>query len=75
MVDEYLKVSEAAAALRVSDSTVRRMIVSGELTAVRYGPRLTRVARGEVQAFIVKSVTGGQECERPGAAPRGERVA
>jgi excisionase family DNA binding protein len=63
--ETYLTVSEVAAALRLSEATVRRKIATEELAAHRFGPRSTRVAPGDLAAFKSKSrsLTGGQGIE------------
>ncbi len=48
-----LKVAEAAALLNVGKDTVHRLILGGELPAVRRG-RLVRVSRRAIEEFIAK---------------------
>lgn len=60
MDEAYLTVSEAAVALRCSEATVRRRIADGELAAHQFGPRLIRVAPGDLAVFKTKSLTGGR---------------
>lgn len=60
MSESGVTVAEAAAALQCSESTVHRKIRAGELVARRSGPRLVKVDRLSLQAFIGKSLTGGQ---------------
>ena len=56
-------IAEAAAALQCSASTVHRKIRAGELAARRVGPRLIKVDRAGLEAFIGKSLTGGRANE------------
>jgi excisionase family DNA binding protein len=49
---DLLSVPEVAVALGLSTETVRRMIRSGEIAAVRVSPRSLRVARGEVERHV-----------------------
>lgn len=55
MKNEYMQVSAVAAWLGVSKKRVYAMIQEGKLTALRYGPRQTRVARSSVETFLVKA--------------------
>jgi excisionase family DNA binding protein len=55
--DEFLTPVEVAAALRTSPRSVRRLIERGELPAVRVGPRITRVERGQLQLFVRKAAS------------------
>jgi excisionase family DNA binding protein len=48
----YLKLSEAAEYLGVTDRTIRNMIADGRLTGYRCGPRLIRVDLNEVDAAM-----------------------
>ncbi len=48
---ESLTVKEAAGELGISETLVRDLINSGQLTAYRYGPRKTLVYRGDLQTF------------------------
>jgi excisionase family DNA binding protein len=50
---DLLTVAEAMAELRCSESTVRRLIASGELPAVRLGTaRLVRIPRAGLDALL-----------------------
>lgn len=49
-----LTVREAASAAHLSKSSVRRKIQSGELEAVKLGPRTVRVWADSVQALLVR---------------------
>jgi excisionase family DNA binding protein len=57
-----LTVSEAAAELGVTTTTIRRWIASGELGALRLGRSSSahyRVTRGELDRFVVQTTTEG----------------
>ena len=56
---QLLTVHQAADALAVSPNTVRNLIRSDELPAVRVGPRLVRIKQGDLDAFL-KPYEGGQ---------------
>lgn len=49
--DDLLSVAEAATRLSVSQLTVRRWIAAGTLPAVRYGSRIIRVRRADLDAL------------------------
>jgi excisionase family DNA binding protein len=51
-------VSEAAALLRLCDSTIRRKVESGEISGYRFGERAIRIPASELRAFIAKSAVG-----------------
>jgi excisionase family DNA binding protein len=51
--DRLLTVSEVAAAMRVSNMTIYRLIKSGELPAVRVG-RSYRIREGDVAAYLAR---------------------
>lgn len=61
---EYLSIKEVADSLRVSESTVRRMIQSGELAAIRVR-RQWRVSLSELSAYLItnteRGVRGGKK--------------
>lgn len=53
MNDENLyTVSEVASELRVSESTVRRLIQGGLLRARKVSPRLYRVTEADLRAYV-----------------------
>ena len=60
---EYYTVSEAAALLQVSPSTIWRWIEADKLPAYRVGPKTIRVRRQDLEAII-----------RPARARRGEVI-
>lgn len=43
---------EVAAELRVSKTTVKRKVAEGKIRVVKIGPRLPRVTRRELDAYI-----------------------
>ena len=47
-----LRVPDAARALAVSESTLRRMIAAGRLRAVTVSPRCVRILRADVDALL-----------------------
>ncbi len=47
-VPELLTIAQAATFLGIHHITVRRMISSGELKAYRYGPRVIRIDRADL---------------------------
>jgi excisionase family DNA binding protein len=49
-----LTIVEVAAALRVSKSTVKRLIARGELPVVRFG-RSVRISVSELEGFVARS--------------------
>lgn len=51
-MEHLVKTAEAASVLGVGRSTLLRLIHSGALPAVRLGPRLIRVSRGDLDRFI-----------------------
>lgn len=54
-MDTYLTVQEVAALVRVDPMTVRRWCSAGQLGAVRLGPKVYRIARADLDAFLAKS--------------------
>ena len=54
--DRLLRLDEAAEALQVSDSTIRRLVRDKELKVVRIG-RAVRVRPEDLEAFIRDRVT------------------
>lgn len=54
----YVKISEAAEYLQVTDRTVRQMIADGRLTGYRSGSRLVRVDLNEIDTAM-KPFGGG----------------
>jgi excisionase family DNA binding protein len=54
----FLRVDEAAAILKVSSKTVRRLLARGDLRAVRIG-RSVRIQLSEIERLIAGGVRGG----------------
>jgi excisionase family DNA binding protein len=52
--NRYMTVREAAALLNVSERTVRRLIASGDLAAIRIG-RVLRVSAFDLNDFLAES--------------------
>ena len=50
-MNDYLRIREAAALLAVSEATIRRMLRTGTLQAVRIGKRNIRIRRASIEAF------------------------
>jgi len=50
---EFMTVAEVAERLRVSERTVRQLIMRGELPAIKIGKEW-RIARAELEAFLKK---------------------
>ena len=50
-MNDYLRIREAAALLAVSEATIRRMVRTGTLQAVRIGKRNIRIRRASIEAF------------------------
>jgi excisionase family DNA binding protein len=48
---EFLRVSEAASHLNISEKTVRRLIAAGTVKTLRIG-RLVRIPREEIERFV-----------------------
>lgn len=48
----YIKISEAAKYLNVTDRTIRQMIADGRLTGYRSGTRLVRLDLNEIDAAM-----------------------
>jgi excisionase family DNA binding protein len=56
---QLLTVQQAAEETACSVSTLRNLIARGELPALRFGPRLIRVRRRDLDA-VLKPYQGGQ---------------
>lgn len=54
--DQLLRLSEVAAQLQVSRSTVGRIVKEGRLRTVRVSPRSVRVRPQDLEAFIRESL-------------------
>ena len=49
---DYLTISEIAEILNISKQMVYAIIRSGELTAIKLGPRSVRIARSEFERYL-----------------------
>ncbi len=56
-----LTVKEVANKLRVTEATVHNYIKKGEINAIKFGPRLTRIREEDVNDFIEKKQTAKHE--------------
>ena len=56
---EYLAPKQAAELVGVHPLTIRRAIASGDLPAMRMGPRIIRVKRADVLALLRPIPTAG----------------
>lgn len=52
MEDEIMTREEVAKFIKVSLPTVSRLMARGELSAIRYGRRFTRIRKSDVLAFL-----------------------
>ena len=57
MAETYLRLSTVAERLDCSARTVRRLIYSGDLAAVRVNARTLRVAESELDRFLAERAT------------------
>lgn len=60
MADELLVPEEAAARLKVSTRTLRRLVARGEIAVIRIG-RVVRFRVEDIDAWIVRNVTAALE--------------
>ncbi|MFB2769796.1 helix-turn-helix domain-containing protein [Pelatocladus sp. BLCC-F211] len=63
---QFLTTREVAEHLRVHQRTVQRWISLGHLKATKVGPRVWRVRREDLDAFIKTNTSGREEDLRPG---------
>lgn len=56
---ELISLEEASFILACSTKTVRRRIAEGKLTGYRFGPKLIRVRRSEVEQLLTPMHFGG----------------
>jgi excisionase family DNA binding protein len=59
MSPAYLTVADVAARFQVSNRTVERMISTGQLSAVRFGPKLLRIPPAALSERSAPLVNGG----------------
>lgn len=59
--EELLTLQQVGEVLQVSRRTVERMIERGELTAIRIGPRLIRIRRADLNAYIQMCAASGDD--------------
>lgn len=52
LLDDLLTIREVAEALSMSTRHVRRLVASGELPAVRFGPQTQRIARTDLLDYV-----------------------
>jgi excisionase family DNA binding protein len=57
---DLITVSEAAASLRVTPMTIRRMVERGELPSTRVGPKIIRIPRTALNRFAGTEVSNAQ---------------
>jgi excisionase family DNA binding protein len=60
VLPDLVTTREAAVALRVTETTVRRWIESGELPATRVGKRILRIPRTALSRFAGSEATNAQ---------------
>ena len=56
---EWLQVQQAAETIPCSESTIRNLIARGDLPAYRFGPRMIRIRRQDLEGLL-KPYQGGQ---------------
>lgn len=56
---EYLSIQGAAKIINVNPNTIRNLIKSGDLKAVRIGSKIIRIKSTDLQALLT-SVVGGE---------------
>jgi excisionase family DNA binding protein len=54
VMEEHLTVGETAARLKFSTPTVRRLLRTGELAGLKFGPRQWRVPESAIQAYVLR---------------------
>lgn len=71
----FISMDEAAVLIGVSRDTIRRMVMSGRVPALRFGPRLIRVDREALLAGVVlcsqRLFRGRWRCEGVGVGVGG----
>lgn len=56
---ELLNIQQAAEILGCSPNTVRNLVLRNELSALRVGPRMVRIRRGDLET-LMRPYEGGQ---------------
>lgn len=56
---EYLSIQDAAKRIKVNPNTIRNLIKSGDLKAVRIGSKIIRIRSTDLEALFT-SVEGGE---------------
>lgn len=64
MTERWISVATAAAMLSVSTDFLRRECLAGRLAYVQLGPRLTRIAIEDVQAYAAARMVAGRRGEK-----------
>jgi len=57
--DRLMSIREAAAYVGASTKTITRLVVAGDLKAYRFGQRLIRLKRSDLDALLVPVIDGG----------------
>lgn len=57
--DRLMSIREAAEYVGASTKTIMRLVVSGDLRAYRFGQRLIRLKRSDLDALLVPVIDGG----------------
>jgi excisionase family DNA binding protein len=69
MMDEWYTTAEIAARLKVSEATVRAWLRSKRLRGHNFGGKMGYRVRGaDLEAFLARTIEGGQEQEGNAAA-------
>jgi excisionase family DNA binding protein len=54
VMEEHFTVDEAAARLKFSAPTVRRLLRDGEISGIKFGPRQWRIAESAIDEYIAR---------------------
>ena len=55
VMEEHFTVEEAAERLKFSAPTVRRLLRTGEIAGVKFGPRQWRITEAALQEYVSKN--------------------
>jgi excisionase family DNA binding protein len=55
-MEEHLTVEEAASRLKFSTPTIRRLLRTGELAGVKFGPRQWRIPVSSLESYMAGKV-------------------